>query len=228
MVAPHALSAEEIAGVVAEYRHAAEVARDAGFDGVQLHCANGYLIDQFLRTGTNHRTDDFGGSIENRMRFPLQVVEALCDVWGPSRVGARISPTGGFNEMSDDDPLSHFTRFAEELDRAGIVYLEVIGKLFDQQEKDPQQDEIGRSLRSAFSRTYISNGDHDAGSARAAIESGAADLVSFGRPFIGNPDLPERLRTDAYLVEAGTETWYYTGEGGRADGYTDFSPVSAA
>ncbi len=219
---PHALTADEIAEVVERYRHGATVAKEAGFDGVELHAANGYLIDAFLRTGTNHRDDAFGGSIEGRMKFPLQVVDALVEVWGADRVGVRISPTGSFNDMQDDDPLTHFTTFAKALDERGLAFLEVVGQLFDQSEPHPQQEAIDRSLRKAFSRTVIVNGGYDAAKAREAISSGQADLVTFGRPFIGNADLPDRLRLGTQLVEAPMDTWYYAGEGDMARGYTDW------
>ncbi len=217
---PRALEANELPGIADQFRHAAQIAYDAGFDGVQLHGANGYLIDEFLRTATNQRTDDFGGSVDNRLRFPLMVVEAILKVWPKERVGVRVSPTGTFNEMSDDDPVETFTRFAEELDKLGLCFIEVVGKLFDQEEEAKEQSTIDREVRRVFNQTMIVNGDYDADSARKAITSGKADLVSFGRPFLANPDLPERFRLGADLNDPDGDTFYDPTAG--AKGYTDY------
>ncbi|MEM7625105.1 MAG: alkene reductase [Planctomycetota bacterium] len=224
---PHALTADEIAAVVEEYRHAAQIAKDAGFDGVQLHGANGYLIDEFLRDGTNQRTDDFGGSVNNRLRFPLQVIHALIDVWGAERVGVRVSPTGTFNEMSDSDPLNNFTAIFEAIDGTGVGHLEVVGQLFDQPEPHPHQAAINAAAREKFSRTLIFNGDYNAEKATAALADGMCDLITFGRPFLSNPDLPARLQTGADLAEFTDPTLLYNPMAGEK-GYTDFPALAAA
>ncbi|MEM8783038.1 MAG: alkene reductase [Planctomycetota bacterium] len=225
--APHALTADEIAAIVEEYRHAAQVAQDAGFDGVQLHGANGYLIDEFLRDGTNQRTDDFGGSIENRLRFPLQVLHALIEVWGAERVGIRVSPTGTFNEMSDSDPLQHFTAIFKAIDNTGVGHLEVVGQLYDQPEPHPQQEGINAAAREYFTRTLIFNGDYTAQKAAQAIADGVCDLVTFGRPFLANPDLPKRLRTGAELSEFPDPSLLYNPAAGEK-GYTDLPALAEA
>ncbi|MEO1235761.1 MAG: alkene reductase [Planctomycetota bacterium] len=224
---PHALTADEIAAIVEQYRHAARIAQDAGFDGVQLHAANGYLIDEFLRDGTNRRTDDFGGSVENRLRFPLQVLHALIDVWGPERVGVRVSPTGTFNEMSDSDPRKHFTAIFEAIEGTGVGHLEVVGQLFDQPEPHPDQAAVNAAAREQFTRTLIFNGDYNAEKAAAALSAGACDLVTFGRPFLSNPDLPARLQTGADLAEFTDPTLLYKPMAGEK-GYTDFPALAAA
>ncbi len=221
---PRALDADELPGVADRFRHAAQIAKDAGFDGVQLHGANGYLIDEFLRTATNHRTDDFGGSVQNRVRFPLMVVEAILQVWPKERVGVRVSPTGTFNEMSDADPVETFTHFAEQLNQRGLCFIEVVGKLFDQEKEADEQATIDREVRRVFDQTFIANGDYDAASARAAIRDGKADLVSFGRPFLANADLPERFRLDTELNEPDGDTLYDPTAGAR--GYTDYPALA--
>ena len=217
---PHALTIAEIQRVVEDFRHAAQVAKAAGFDGVQLHGANGYLIDEFLRDKVNRRTDAYGGDAEGRLKFPREVLQALIDVWGADRVGIRVSPTGQFNEMSDSDPVAHFTRFFEAFDELGLAFLEVVGKLFDQDEMDPDQPAINRAAREKFSRTLIFNGDYDAPSAAAEIAAGRCDLVSFGRPFLANPDLPRRYEIGAPLNDPDPANFYDPEAG--AKGYTDY------
>jgi len=220
---PRALETEEIPGIVTQYRHAAECAKRAGFDGVELHSANGYLIDQFLRDGTNQRTDAYGGSIENRMRFPLSVVDALVEVWGADRVGVRISPTGAFNDMRDSDPKGHFTAYARELDKRGLAFLEVVEQ-FETGSVPDEQAEVSKALRDAFGGVLILNGGYTAERARDAIASGRADAITFGRLFIANPDLPERFRKNAALNEPDPKTFY----GGDEKGYTDYPTLEEA
>lgn len=217
---PHALTPDEITSIVKDFRHAAKIAQDAGFDGVQLHGANGYLVDEFLRDSTNHRTDDFGSSLENRLRFPKMILEALIEVWGPDRVGIRVSPTGTFNEMSDSDPLEHFTYFFKAFDALKLGHLEVVGQLFDQPQPHPAQADIDAAARRLFSRTLIFNGGYDADSAAQAIAQGRCDLVSFGRPFIANPDLPHRFKLGAALADPDPDTFYDPAAG--ETGYTDY------
>lgn len=212
MVTPRALDGAEIPGIVEQFRRGAEHAKAAGFDGVEIHGANGYLLDQFLRDGTNKRTDAYGGSVENRARLGLEVAQAVIGVFGADRVGYRISPNGSFNSMSDSDPAATFSYLAQELDRLGIVYLHVVDPLADGGKR------LSGVLRGKFSRAYIVNGGFDLDSGRAAIESGEADLVAFGVPFLANPDLPERYRRKAPLNAANPETFY----AGDEKGYIDY------
>lgn len=221
---PRELGVAEIAGVVEEFRHAAHQAKAAGFDGVEVHGANGYLIDQFLQTGSNQRTDEYGGSVANRVRFMLEVVEAVTDVWGPERVGIRLSPGGAFSGMSDDDPADTFGYAIKSLDAYDLAYLHVVET--SQTLPPVGLDHVGGPTalaRSAFTGTIISAGEYQRDSAEAAVAEGRTDLVAFARPFIANPDLPERFRVDAPLAEGNPATYY----GGGAEGYTDYPPLDA-
>ncbi len=213
-VTPRALETHEIPGLVAQYAAAARNARAAGFDGVEIHAANGYLIDQFLRDGTNRRTDAYGGSLENRLRFLAEVVEAVADVWGAGRVGVRLSPISGFNDMRDSDPAATFGAAAEMLGRAGLAYLHVI----EQDRTGGIDDFDWGALKRAFGGVYMANGGYDFTRASVALARGDADLVAFGVPYIANPDLVERFSAGAPLNEADPATFY----GGDARGYTDY------
>jgi N-ethylmaleimide reductase len=211
--APRALAAEEIPGIVHDYFVAAENAERAGFDGVELHGANGYLLDQFLRDGTNRRTDAYGGPIENRVRFAFEVVEAVLRVFEPSRVGFRISPSGAANDMADSNPAALFEYLVRCLDALHIGYVHVS----EDRAKDGSSIDFA-ALRRHFGRAWISNNGYTRQSAAAAIAEGRADLVAFGRLFIANPDLPRRFREDAPLNTPDQPTFY----GGDAKGYTDY------
>ncbi len=217
---PRALETDEIPGIVEQYRSAAQNAKDAGFDGVEIHGANGYLLDQFSRTGTNKRTDAYGGSLENRLRLPLEVADAVVGVWGADRVGYRISPTGDFNGMSDDNPAQTFSTLATALSDRGLAYLHVVeefrGSTRDEAILDP--------IREAFKGVYIANGGYTAATAQERISSGKADAIAFGALFIANPDLPERLRLGADLNEPDPSTFY----GGDEKGYNDYPFLEAA
>lgn len=216
-VTPRALAADEIPGIVAQFRQGAVHAVEAGFDGVELHGANGYLPDQFLRDGTNQRTDAYGGSVENRARFLLAIVRELVDVWGPDSVGVRLSPSGTFNDMRDSHPIETFGYVASELDRIGVVYVHVVeGTEADL--KHGGKIVPTERLRSRFGRTLIVNGGYDRERAEATIREGRADLVSFAKAFLANPDLPHRLRTAAPLNAPDPGTFY----GGDEKGYTDY------
>jgi len=216
MVTPRALETAELAGIVAQFRAGAENAKRAGFDGVELHGANGYLLDQFTRDGTNKRTDAYGGSVENRARLPLEVVDAVVGVWGPARVGYRVSPNGAFNGMADSDPLRTFSHLTEQLNRRGIGYLHAIDPVADGARR------ISPALRRIFDGTYIVNGGFDLAAANAAIARGEADLVAFGVPFLANPDLPERFRRGAPLNAPDQATFY----AGEAKGYIDYARLA--
>jgi len=216
-VTPRALETAEIADVVDQYRKGAENALAAGFDGVEIHGANGYLIDQFLRDGTNHRTDEYGGSLDNRTRFLLEVTRAVVSVWRSDRVGVRISPVNSFNDMSDSDPQATFNHVAGALSGLGLAYLHVVEAIIgDTLSHDPNFDFT--QVRNAFGGTYIANGGYTLERAEAALSEGRADLVAFGALYLANPDLPERLRRGGPFNEPNQETFY----GGGAEGYTDY------
>ncbi len=216
---PRALELAEIPGVVAQYRHGASCAMEAGFDGVELHAANGYLVDQFLRNGVNRRTDAYGGAPANRIRFLREVVEALVAVWGTGRVGVRLSPTGGFNDMRDSDPAAVFVPAASMLNDYPLAFLHVVeGRPGSMLAPPADVTPIASLLRKAYRGTYILNGGLDAASGEAAIAGGEADLISYGVPFIANPDLTERFRRNAALNAPDQSTFY----GGGEKGYTDY------
>jgi N-ethylmaleimide reductase len=216
-VTPRALATEEIPGLIAAYGRAARNAREAGFDGVELHGANGYLIDQFLRSSTNRRTDAYGGSVQNRARLLLEVADALVEAVGAARVGIRLSPVNPFNDISDADPAATFGHAAAELGRRKLAYLHVV-QLGD----DGRFDWL--ALRRAFGGAFIVNGGYDLARAEAVIQSGGADLVAFAAAYLANPDLVERLRRGAPLNAPDRATFY----GGDARGYTDYPTLDDA
>ena len=227
--APRALGTEEIAGIVDDFRKGARAAIEAGFDGIELHAANGYLIDQFLRSGTNHRTDQYGGSIENRARFLLEVVEAVTREIGGGRVGIRLSPVTPANDASEPDPQPIFNHVAEKLAAFGLAYIHVIegatGGARDYQQGDKPFDYAAfkQAHRAAGGKAaWMVNNGYDRESAADAVESGRADLVAFGRLFIANPDLVRRLREHAALNEPNRNTFY----GGKEAGYTDYPALA--
>lgn len=215
-VTPRALELAEIPGIVEDYRQAAENAKEAGFDGVEVHAANGYLLDQFLRDGTNHRTDDYGGPIENRVRLLLDVIDAVTTVWNADQVGVRLSPINTFNDIADSDPDTTFGYVARQLNAYGLAYLHVVETDMDGSTSAQTFDR--RKLRNAFRGTYIANGGYDKARATDAIADGDADFIAFGAPFISNPDLVERFALDAPLTEPDRETFY----GGDERGYIDY------
>jgi N-ethylmaleimide reductase len=221
-VTPRALTVAEIRAVVADYAAAAQRARAAGFDGVELHAANGYLVDQFLRDGSNQRDDEYGGSPTKRARFLLEVTQAVAAAWSPERVGVRLSPTGSFNDMRDSDPAATFTHAARELDRLGLAYLHVTEALPGHMMHVPLPP-VAPALRAAFRGPFILNGGYDRAKGEAAIAAGEADLVAFGVPFLANPDLVTRFRTGVELNAPDYATLYTPGE----KGYLDY-PVLAA
>ncbi|WP_043434631.1 alkene reductase [Cystobacter fuscus] len=218
VVTPRALETGELPGIVEQFRRAAENAREAGFDGVELHGSNGYLLDQFLRDGSNQRTDAYGGSIENRARFPLEVTRAVVDIWGAERVGYRLSPQNfPYAGMSDSTPADTFTHMARELNRLGLGYLHVTENVSGKAVPSAEQ-RITPLLRKAFQGTLVANGGYDARAGEAAIARGEAELVAYGVPFLANPDLPERFRREA-LLNAPDFATFFTGE---EKGYTDY------
>jgi N-ethylmaleimide reductase len=221
-VTPRAIDSEEIGGLVAQFARAAQLALDAGFDGIDIHAANGYLIDQFLRDGSNRRSDAYGGSVPNRARFLLEVVEAVMSVWGAARVGVRISPLQPYNSMQDSDPQTLFSHVATMLGRFGIGYLHVVEPGSGHPMATAQGLDMLRLLRVAFRGRMIVDGGRDRASAESALANSEADLVALATPFIANPDLVERLSLGLPLASPDPAVYY---EGG-ARGYTDY-PVFA-
>lgn len=213
---PHALELNEIARVIEDYRLAAENAKHAGFDGVEIHAANGYLIDQFLRDSVNKRTDIYGGAVENRARFALEVIDAILKVWDKAHVGIRLSPVTAFNDISDSNPELIFTYLVSELDKRGLAYIHVIEGETGGSRDDVPFDFL--ALRKAFQGAYIANNGYTRELAIEALKENRADLIAFGRPFIANPDLVERLEKNTPLNQLEASTLY----GGDAKGYTDY------
>jgi 2,4-dienoyl-CoA reductase-like NADH-dependent reductase (Old Yellow Enzyme family) len=215
-VTPRALDISELPGIVAAYRKGAENAKAAGFDGVQVHGANGYLIDQFLQDSTNHRTDAYGGPIENRARLMLEVVDACIDVWGANRVGMHLAPRGDSHTMGDSNPLATFGYVARELGKRKIAFIaarEALG-----------EGRIGPQLKEAFGGPFIANEKFTKETAQQVLDTGEADAVAWGKAFIANPDLPRRLELNAPLNEPDPSTFYAEGP----KGYTDYPSLEAA
>ena len=217
-VEPRALAASEIPAIVQEYVHATKCALAAGFDGVEIHAANGYLLDQFLRDGSNKRTDNYGGSFENRARLLMEVTKAVVDVAGADKTGLRLSPANPFNDMQDSNPQALFNYVAGALNQFNLAYLHVVeGGMEGEVNFDFVQ------LRKQFKGSYMANFGYDKARGNAAIASGHADVIAYGVPFIANPDLVERYKTDAPLNEADSNTFY----GGAEKGYTDYPFLNA-
>jgi N-ethylmaleimide reductase len=214
---PRALETAEIGRVVADYRSAARNAQEAGFDVIEVHAANGYLIDQFLRDGANRRDDAYGGPVENRARLLVEVLEALTEVWEPGRIGIRFSPFSEANGITDSDPMATFTHAIRRASSFGLAYLHMVeGQLRESRDNGAGNDVA--TLRAAFDGAYIANNRYDRTLAIETVASGAADAIAFGRPFIANPDLPRRLLLDAALNPADEATFY----GGGTEGYLDY------
>lgn len=225
-VTPRALQIEEMPYLVKQYVRGARNALSAGFDGVEVHGANGYLIDQFVNSRTNQRADPYGGLIENRARLLMEVVEAVREVWGADRVGVRLSPLGSFNDIGDDEPESIFGYIAQRLSEYRLAYLHVINPAAAAIEKsiepDPRALRMVALMREKYRGTLILGGGFDHDSAEAWLEQGKADLIAFGRKFLANPDLPERFRSRAQLNADDPSTYY----GGGAKGYTDYPSLA--
>lgn len=219
---PRALELNEIPGIVDDFRKAAANAIKAGFDGVEIHGANGYLLDQFARDSSNKRTDQYGGSIENRARLMIEVAAAVAKEIGPERTGIRISPVTPANDVSDSNPQPLFDYIVDELNKLKLVYIHVIeGATGGPRDIAPFDY---ASLRKRFSGAYIANNAYDRALADKQLDAGAADLIAFGKPFISNPDLVERLKQNAPLNEGDKATYY----GGGAKGYTDYPTLESA
>ncbi len=214
---PRALDPEEIPGVIAQFREAARNALDARFDGVEIHGASGYRVDQFLRDSTNRRTDAYGGPVENRARLLLEVTDAAIGVWGAGRVAVRVAPYGRFNDISDSDTPGTFTYVARQLAERPLAYLHVIRPEASDQAPE-SAGELIREMRAAYGGTFLLAGGFGLTEAEQAVARGEADLVAFGKPFISNPDLVRRFRLGAPLAQPDPATFL----GGGAAGYTDY------
>jgi N-ethylmaleimide reductase len=215
-VTPRALETAEIPTLVEDFRRAAANAKTAGFDGVEIHAANGYLLDEFLRDGTNRRTDGYGGSVANRGRLLREVTEAVLTVWEPGQVGVRLSPVNPFNDIADSAPQATFEAVTEQLNAYRLAYLHVV--------EDPSSDFDFQRLRQIFNGAYIANGGYDRARAIAAVDADQADFIAFGKLFISNPDLPERLRRDGPYNAPRPDSFY----AGGAEGYDDYPALAAA
>ncbi len=220
-VTPHALSINEIPAVIEQFRSAAKNALAAGFDGVEIHGANGYLLDQFLRDGSNTRNDAYGGNVARRARFMLEVTEAVCAVWGSNRVGIHLSPLQPFNDVRDANPEETFSHAVRELNRFNLAYLHITEMGVDKPDAAGAAFDL-QKLRKIWKGVYMTNSGYNLERANAAIAQGHADMVSFGVPFIANPDLPARLAQGTALNAADTATYY----GGGEKGYTDYPSLA--
>ena len=228
-VTPRALEIEEIPGIIQDYRHAAKNAIAAGFDGVEIHSANGYLLDQFLQDGSNQRTDCYGGSLENRARLLMEVTEAVVEIWGSDRVGVRLSPSNHYYSMFDSNPQALFSYVVKALNNFDLAYLHLIEPRSNtdafnrwvQRDIDPNEPEVGlpcRYFRPLFKGTIISAGGYDKERGNTVLAAGYADLIAYGRLFISNPDLPEKFALNVHLNSYNRATFF----GGDATGYTDY------
>jgi N-ethylmaleimide reductase len=218
---PRALELSEIPGVLRDYENAARNAKEAGFDGVEIHAANGYLLDQFMKDSSNHRIDAYGGSIENRARLTIEAAEAVLKVWDKGRVGIRLSPAR-VNDAEDSNPRALFGHVVERLDKLGLAYIHMIEGATQGDRNAVDVDYTG--LRRSFRGAYIGNNGYNRDMAAEAVSSGRADLVAFGRLFIANPDLVERFRLNAPLNEPNRATFY----GGGTEGYIDYPALNEA
>ncbi|MBN8420677.1 MAG: alkene reductase [Verrucomicrobia bacterium] len=212
-VTPRALELSEIPAIIEAYRKGAENAKLAGFDGVEIHGANGYLLDQFLQSKSNQRTDEYGGSVENRARLMLEVADAVISVWGADRVGMHLAPRCDSHDMGDANPLETFSYVARELGRRKIAFIAA--------REHQAPDSIGPALKKAFGGVYVANEKFTLESGNAILSAGDADAVAFGVPFLANPDLPKRLASGAALNAPDPSTFYADG----AKGYTDYPPL---
>jgi N-ethylmaleimide reductase len=219
---PVAITGSEIEQTLNDFRQAASNAKSAGFDGVEIHAANGYLIDQFLKTGSNQRTDAYGGAASNRVRFLAEVMERVLEAWDGQQVGVRLSPTGGFNDMTDANPLETSSVAVEKLNEYGLGYLHVSETGRASVGSSAEDLALSAHLRKLWKGFYIANGGYDGRTGEQAVQNGHADAIAYGRAFIANPDLPKRLELGAALNEPDPATFY----GGDAAGYTDYSALS--
>jgi N-ethylmaleimide reductase len=216
---PRAMTRRDIANAVTEFARAAGRARQAGFDGVEIHAANGYLIDQFIRDGSNHRTDEYGGSVQKRLRFLVEVTEAVAQEVPVDRIGVRFSPTNPYNDMLDSDPRATFTQAVKALRRLGLAYLHVVESVA--QDRPQARLRVASQMRLFFDGPTILNGGYDAATGAAALRQGEAEMIAYGRHFLANPDLVERFRRGAGLNQPDASTFYTEGP----KGYSDYLPL---
>ncbi len=221
-VTPRALKTDEIPGIVEDYAQAAQNAIKAGFDGVEIHGANGYLIDQFLKDSTNKRSDKYGGGLKNRIRFAIEVIEAVVKAIGADKTGIRFSPAGRNQGISDSNPKETFGYLLEQLNEFNLAYVHLMEPMNDVSNLENYPTEVTKYFREIYNGTIITNVAYDQQSGNDAIEDGIADLVAYGRPFIANPDLPARFAANAELNEPDKSTFY----GGDEKGYTDYPFMS--
>ncbi len=222
---PRVMTEEDIRHVIASHRKACENAKAAGFDGVELHCANGYLIEQFASSNTNLRTDEWGGTREKRMRFMEEVLRAAISVYPPECVGVRLAPYGTFNTIDDDDPPAKYEAMLAVAQKLGLGYVHIIRPVVSgnmQMKASPLDRAVIETARALFSGTIIGVGGYDAASAEEELQAGRVDLVAFGRAFVGNPDLVRRMREGIALAEGNPATWYVAGDAG----YVDYPPAA--
>ena len=222
-VTPRALETDEIPGVIEQFRVGAKNAMMAGFDGVEIHSANGYLPDQFLCDGTNHRTDQYGGSVENRGRFVLELTKAVCEVWESNKVGIRLSPSGLFNDMYNTEPVETFEFLIDKLNLFRLSYVHLIEPLIPVDDFPQYLRSVAPHFRKIYGGAMITNGDYDRKKGNEAIQNNEADLVSYGKLFLANPDLPERFAANASLNDPDPDTFY----GGGEEGYIDYPFMDA-
>lgn len=222
-VTPRAMTQEEIASTVRDYATATKLAREAAFDGVEIHAAYGYLIDQFIRDGSNHRTDAYGGTVQKRLRFLLEVTEAVARAWSPGRVGVRLSPTSDLNDMRDGNPNDTFVRATAELGRFDLAYLHIIENR-TRDKSAPSDSQIAPAMRAHFRGPFILNGGYDAMTGARAVRDGESDLIAYARWFLANPDLVTRFRLGASLNRPDPATFYSAG----AAGYTDYPVLDSS
>ena len=220
---PRALDLDEMPRLVADYAHAAETAKKAGFDGIEVHAANGYLLDQFLKTGSNKRDDAYGGSVENRARLLFEVLDAVTKVWGGERVGLRLSPFSPANGIEDANPQETFEYVVEGLNRYNLSYLHLVEGATGGSRKLDDGESIA-ALRALFKGPYMANNGYDREMALEAVANDKADLIAVGRPFIANPDLPRRWQMNGPLNKGDTDTYY----GGGREGFTDYTALEQA
>ena len=221
---PRALETREVGQIVDQFRRGAELAKQAGFDGVELHGANGYLPHQFLSDQANQRGDNYGGSVTNRIRFSVEILEAIVGVWGGDRVGLRISPAMGMNGCGESDAPALYGALIGEANRLGVSFIDVLEYFGPSDKRPAEPSELHAKLRASFEGRYLANGGYDPANARARLEGGHADGIVFARLFLANPDLPERIRRGAPLLDPDPSTFY----GGESKGYTDYPALGWA